>query len=88
MQPRKAIYVELNNEVRLRYHCCRGKEIGISYSKCMFVALVIQNEESMRSMILSNVACRDLPYLSTIFYFRKNVFKYKESVLIFVIAFV
>jgi hypothetical protein len=76
MQPRKAMYVELNIEVRSRYHFCRGKAMGISYSKCMFIALVIQHEELMRSILLSTVACRALPYFYTLshewYYFRKK----------------
>jgi len=76
MQPREAMNVELNIKVRSRYHCYRGKAIGISFSKCMFAALVIQHEGHMRSIILSTVACRALPYLSTLSnerdYFRKK----------------
>jgi len=93
MQPREAMNVELNIEVRSRYHCCRGKAIGNSYSNYMFVALVIQHEGRMRSIILSTVAYRALPYFSTLSnerdYFRgKKVIKYKERVLISSIAFV
>jgi len=93
MQPRETMNLELNIEVRSCYHFCRGKAIGISYSKRMFVALVIQHEGRMRSIILSTVACRALPYFFTLSnerdYFRKkNVIKYSERVLISSTAFV
>jgi hypothetical protein len=84
MQPRKAMYVELNIEVRSRYHCCRGKAMGIRYSKCVFVALVIQHEQRMRSIVLSSVTCRDLQYFSTLsqqrHYFGKKKFLNIKSV--------
>jgi hypothetical protein len=46
-----------NTEVRSRNHCYHGKTRSITYSKCMSVALVIQQENRMRRIILSSVAC-------------------------------
>ena len=31
-----------NTEARVRIHCCCGKAIRITYSECVFVALLIQ----------------------------------------------
>ena len=39
------------------YHCCRGKETRISYSECVFVALLIQHAMCMRHIVVSSVAC-------------------------------
>ena len=93
MQPRKAMYLEFNIEVRSHYHCYRGKAVAIRPSKWLFVALVIQHEERMCSIVLSTVACRVLPYSSTFshewqYFPKKNIIKYKERVLIFFMAFV
>ena len=37
---------------RLCNHFCRGKAVTVSYSECVFVALVIQHTERMRRTIL------------------------------------
>ena len=37
-----------NTETHSRNHCCRGKEIRISNSECVFVALNIQNSKRVR----------------------------------------
>jgi hypothetical protein len=34
-------------KARSREHCCRGKEISITYSQFMFLALVIENAKRM-----------------------------------------
>ena len=49
------------NEAFLRNHSCHGKATSITYSECVFVALVIQHEKCMRCIILSSVACTALP---------------------------
>jgi hypothetical protein len=47
-----------------RNRCCRGKAIGIKYSECVPVALVIQHAKRMHHVMLSSVACLDVPYLT------------------------
>jgi hypothetical protein len=59
------MYYKRNIETRSRDNFCRGKAIIITYSECVSVALVIQNENRMRHVILS-VACLALPYFSTV----------------------
>jgi hypothetical protein len=44
----------------------RGKAVNISFSECVPVAFVIQNEMRMRRIILSSVACLALLYFSTL----------------------
>jgi hypothetical protein len=53
-----------NSQARSRNHCCRGKAISITYSECVFVALVIQHAKGTHRAIglLSSVACLVLPY--------------------------
>lgn len=46
-------------------HCCRGKVINITYSDCVFVALVAQHGMRMRRVTLSCVTCLTLPHFST-----------------------
>jgi len=45
------------------FHCCRGKEISITYSECVFVALVTQYAKRMRSIILYPIYLILLHYL-------------------------
>jgi hypothetical protein len=51
------MYVLRNIEARSRNCYCRLKAIIITYSECVFVALVIQHVVRMRRIILSSVAC-------------------------------
>ena len=51
-------------KARYRNHCCRGKAISSTYSKCVSVALVIQHAERMRRTILSFAACLAAQYFS------------------------
>jgi len=60
-QDRQRMY-KCNVDARSRYHCCHRKEISITYSECVFVALIIQHAKRMRRIILSSVACLDLQY--------------------------
>ena len=43
-----AIYVQRNIEGHWRKHCSRGKEISITYSECVFIALLIRHSKRMR----------------------------------------
>jgi uncharacterized membrane protein len=47
-------------------HCCSGKAICITYSECVSVALGIQHEKRVRSIILSSVTCTVVPYFFTL----------------------
>jgi hypothetical protein len=57
------------------------KNLAITYSKCVFVALVIQLAKRMRCVVLPSVACSALAYFSTISSkrhdFRKSVIEHK-----------
>ena len=37
------MYVKRDIEARSSYHCCRGKAASITYSECVFVALVMKH---------------------------------------------
>jgi hypothetical protein len=52
-------------EALSRNHRCRGKAISITYSECVYVALVIQHAKRMRRIILTSVACLAVTYFST-----------------------
>ena len=43
-------------------HCCREKEIIITYSECVSVTLATQHAKRMRRIILSRVVSLALPY--------------------------
>jgi hypothetical protein len=60
------MYVKRNIEACSRNHCCRGKEISITYSERVFVTLVIQHAKRMCHISLSSVACLALPHFSTL----------------------
>ena len=46
-----------NIEARSRNNCWRGKANSITYSQCVFVALVIQHAKRMRHITLSSLSC-------------------------------
>ena len=54
------MYVYYNIEARSRNHCCSGKAIGVIYSKCVSVSLVIQHAKPLRPIV--SVVCPALRY--------------------------
>ena len=82
VKTRHAIYVQRNNEARLRKHCCRRKAVSSTYL-CVWggggarargqvplpargVAMLIQRATCMRHSQLSFVASPASPYFSTL----------------------
>jgi len=55
-----------NIEARSGNHYCRGKAIGITYSECESLDLVIQHAMRMRRIILLSAAVVALHYFSTL----------------------
>jgi hypothetical protein len=49
---REAMYFLCNFDARSHNPCCRGEAISITYSECVFVALVIQHAKRMRRIIV------------------------------------
>jgi hypothetical protein len=47
-------------------HCCHGKEISITDSEFVPVALIMQYEMCMHHSILSSVSCLAVPYFFTL----------------------
>jgi len=46
------MYVQRNIEAHSYNHCCSGKEIIITYSECVCVALVVQHAMRMRHTVI------------------------------------
>jgi hypothetical protein len=78
---RHTMYVQPNIEARSRNHVCRGKAIGITYSECVSVCLVIQHVVRMRFIILSAGACPALTYFFTLSH-KRHHFRKKKLLLI------
>ena len=58
-------------------HPAHGKAISITYSECVYVALVIQHAKSMRFFILSSVACLAVPHFFTSL-IRSTIFRKRQ----------
>jgi hypothetical protein len=65
MQTRTAMYVERNIKGLSGNNCCSGKEISITYSDCLFVALDIQHARRMSNIIIS-VLCGSTDVFDTV----------------------
>jgi hypothetical protein len=65
---------------RVRYDCCHGKAISITYSECVSLALVFQH--AMRMRCIAHIFICGLPYFYIIS-FHKNGIDDKICVLIF-----
>ena len=63
---RQAMHVWPNTGLRSRNHRYRGKEISITYSKCVTVGLSVQHAKRMRRIIRSSVAGLATSYFSTL----------------------
>jgi hypothetical protein len=53
-------------DARSRNHFCRGRAKRITYSKCVFVALVIQQAKRMGRIMLSSMTSLTLPHYFTL----------------------
>jgi hypothetical protein len=51
-QTRRAMYRNVTRRHLCSNHCCRGKVISTSYSKCMSVSLVFQHAKRMRRIVI------------------------------------
>jgi len=84
-------YVQRNIKARSRNHCCCGKAINITYSECVFVALVIQPAKRKQRIIMSSVGRLAVLYFFTLSLkrhdFRKKTFLDIESVFWFYLKF-
>ena len=50
------MYVQHNTEARSCNHCCSGKEISITYSECVFIALGIQHVMRTRYIVVCGLS--------------------------------
>jgi hypothetical protein len=80
-----------NSEARSCNFCYHGTQISI-FSECVSVALVIELARRMRRILLPCMACKALPYPSTLSHkrydFRSKVTEHKACDLIFCTALV
>jgi hypothetical protein len=86
------MYVERNIDARSRNHCRHGKAISITYSECVFVALVIQLEKANAPCYIVICGLSDSTGFFTLSHkrhdIRKKVTEYKMCVSIFYTDFV
>jgi len=61
------MYVQRNTGALSYSHCCCGEAISVTYSECVFVALVIRVAMRMRRIMLLPVACLAVQYVSNLF---------------------
>jgi len=87
---RQAMYVLRNTDARSFNHCCSGKAMRITYSDCVFVALVIQHAMHMRHIAICGLQA--VQYFCTLSYkrqdFRKEKLLNTKCVMIFSTTFV
>ena len=76
---RVAMYVEHNTETHLCNHCCCRKAISITYTECVYVALVNQPANCIHHITVSYVAC--LPVLHFCTYLIKGTILGKKHLL-------
>ena len=65
IQDRQRTYKH-NTEMRTPNTFYPGKDVSITYSECVFVALVIQHATPMPRIILTSVSCLAVSYFSTL----------------------
>jgi len=53
---RQAMFEQCNIKVRSCNHCCSRKAINITYSECVFVALVIRHAKCMRRVVINGLS--------------------------------
>jgi len=68
------VRTNVNNGARSWNQCRPGKAIRITYSECVYLALVIQHAKRMGRIIMSSVACPPSPYFFT-FYHKRHEFR-------------
>jgi hypothetical protein len=66
--------MEVERKIEARSHnCCYiGNAITITYSVCVFIALVIQHAMRVRRIMLSTLARRTLHYFFTLSYIEQD----------------
>lgn len=60
------MYITRKTEAGLGNQCCRGRANIITYSECLFVALVLHQEKRIGRIILSPMDSSALPYHYTL----------------------
>jgi hypothetical protein len=76
-----------NIEARSHNDFCCGKAISITYSECVYVALIMQHAKRMRRITLQTAACLAVSYFSEGSHnrhdLREEVIEHKMCVMIF-----